>query len=318
VLINNEPVVVPETVNFPFGVVVPIPILLPDWNIIELDIVLEELNKAILWVVPGPTGANEALLANDDVIETEAVVAKEAVPVNEPDMEPVSPAPINVIPLLDTSNDPVITALPEKGNPAPLPPPEPLNVPKNDPENEPEYTPNPAVDPPESTSIVAAEDALDAEVANDELKEYDADIANDELKEYDADVANDDDIDTLLLCAQLLVPNTDPVSPLPTNVIPLLDTNNEPVITALPLNGNPGVAFKANDAVTAFDAVPKNEPEYIPNPVVEPPLNTSTVADDDALEADIAKEDVNAYDADIATGDVSAYDADVANEDEIE
>jgi len=64
--------------------------------------------------------------------------AYEAVPRREPLTEPVNPAPINVIPLLDTSNDPVITALPEKGNPAPLPPPEPLNVPKNDPENEPE------------------------------------------------------------------------------------------------------------------------------------------------------------------------------------
>jgi len=158
VLINNEPVVVPETVNFPFGVVVPIPILLPDWNIIELDIVLEELNKAILWVVPGPTGANEALLANDDVIETEAVVAKEAVPVNEPDMEPVSPAPINVIPLLDTSNDPVITAFPVNGNPAVAPPA--FSAYDAVPKNEPEYIPSPVVEPPEITSTTADDEAL--------------------------------------------------------------------------------------------------------------------------------------------------------------
>ena len=49
---------------------------------------------------------------------------------------------------------------------------------------------------------------------------------------------------------------------------PLPDISNEPVITALPLNGNPTpeAAFKANDAVTALDAdtaqdeVPKNDP----------------------------------------------------------
>lgn len=86
----------------------PIPILLPDWNITELEIVLDELNNAILLIVPGPTGAKEAVVAN------------EAVPDSEPDIDPVSPPPIKLIPLPEMSSDPVITALPENGNPAPL------------------------------------------------------------------------------------------------------------------------------------------------------------------------------------------------------
>ena len=76
----------------------------------------------------------------------------------------------------------------------------------------------------------------------------------------EAVVALDDDT------AQLLVPSMEPVNPLPLNTIPLPDTKREPVIIALPLNGNPGVAFTANDAVNALDAdtahdeVPKNDP----------------------------------------------------------
>ena len=39
--------------------------------------------------------------------------------------------------------------------------------------------------------------------------------------------------------AQLEVPNTEPVNPLPLKIIPLPLINNDPVMTALPLNGNP-------------------------------------------------------------------------------
>lgn len=178
VLTNNAPDTVPETVNLPFGVVVPIPMLLPDWNITELDIVFCELNNAILWVVPGPTGANEALVANDDVIETEAVVAKEAVPANEPDMEPVSPAPIRVNPLPEISNDPVITALPLNGNPAVAPPAfnaydaviafDELTAQEEVPKNEPEYIPSAVVEPPDRTSTCAEESALEDDVVLDD------------------------------------------------------------------------------------------------------------------------------------------------------
>jgi hypothetical protein len=75
------------------------------------------------------------------------------------------------------------------------------------------------------------------------------------------------------------------------------------VITALPVNGNPGVAFNANDAVVALDEdtdqldVPKNEPEYIPNPVVLPPDNTSTFSLLSALEAEMVRDDETAQEA---------------------
>jgi hypothetical protein len=51
--------------------------LLPDWNILELDIAVDELNRAILFTVPGPTvpvpefTAYEALTAHDDVPKNE-------------------------------------------------------------------------------------------------------------------------------------------------------------------------------------------------------------------------------------------------------
>ena len=54
------------------------------------------------------------------------------------------------------------------------------------------------------------------------------------------------------------VPSNDPVIPWvtlsdPVTMIPLPDTNNDPVITALPLNGNPApdAALSAYDAVSA-------------------------------------------------------------------
>jgi hypothetical protein len=166
VLTSNAPDTVPETVSLPFGVVVPIPILLPDWNIIELDIVLDELNSAILWVVPGPTGENEADVAND------------AVPVNEPLIEPVSPAPTSVNPLLEISNDPVMTALPENGNPAVAPPAfnaydavialDALTAQEEVPKNEPEYIPSAVLEPPDSTSTCAEESALEDDVVLDD------------------------------------------------------------------------------------------------------------------------------------------------------
>lgn len=72
------------------------------------------------------------------------------------------------------------------------------------------------------------------------------------------------------LSAQLLVPYNDPVIPLP-------DTNSDPVITADPLNGNPDPpALRANEAVvaklalgteptvSAKDAVPIKLPIIVP------------------------------------------------------
>jgi hypothetical protein len=79
--------------------------------------------------------------------------------------------------------------------------------------------------------------------------------------------------------------------------MPLPEINNDPVMTAFPVKGNPGVAFSANDAVTAFEAdtaqllVPKNEPEYIPRPVVEPPDSTSIFSLLSALDAETAREE---------------------------
>jgi hypothetical protein len=57
---------------------------------------------------------------------------------------------------------------------------------------------------------------------------------------------------------QLLVPNSEPVTPLPLKYNPLPLISNDPVITALPENGNPTPppAFIAYDAVVANDAVP--------------------------------------------------------------
>jgi hypothetical protein len=73
---------------------------------------------------------------------------------------------------------------------------------------------------------------------------------------YDAVVALDEET------AQLDVPSTDPVNPLPLRYIPLLDMSSEPVIIALPLNGNPAPppAFNAYEEVLDHDAVPKKEP----------------------------------------------------------
>ena len=88
---------------------------------------------------------------------------------------------------------------------------------------------------------------------------YDAVIALDDVMERDDDSAHDE------------VPRNEPVIPWvtfndPVMLTPLPDTKSEPVMTADPLNGNPGVAFSANEAVSTLDAdtaqleVPKNEP----------------------------------------------------------
>lgn len=58
--------------------------------------------------------------------------------------------------------------------------------------------------------------------------------------------------------------NRDAVIPFPIILIPLLDTVNEPVIIALPLNGNPAVLDPAFNAYDAVVAIPVNEPENDP------------------------------------------------------
>lgn len=109
--------------------------------------------------------------------------------------------------------------------------------------------------PPATTSTAALELALDADIAQDE------DSANDDDNAYEADTdvaVNDEDI------AHEDVPWN------PTDEDTGPSTVNEPVIAALPVNGNPGVAFKANDAVTArddesaYEDVPTNRPTYDP------------------------------------------------------
>lgn len=138
-----------------------------------------------------------------------------------PNSDPVIPLPSTRNPLPEICNEPVITALPLNGNPAPV-----LEIPTKLPLNEPEYIPSPVVEPPDNTSTLSA-------------------------------VMECDDV-----IAQLDVPNNDPVIPLVTSkepeiIPPLPDTNKEPVITALPLNGNPvPAAFSAYDAVVADEAVP--------------------------------------------------------------
>ena len=95
------------------------------------------------------------------------------------------------------------------------------------------------------------------------LSAREADIVLDDEIAYDEDNVYDAVIAKLLVCAQLLVPSNEPVTPLPLKYKPLDDINNEPVITASPENGNPAPApaFNANEAVFAHDDVPKNEPE---------------------------------------------------------
>lgn len=105
------------------------------------------------------------------------------------------------------------------------------------------------VDPPESTSTFSVESALDADIVLDEETAYDAETAYEDVIANDAVVARDED------SAQLAVPSNEPVTPLPLKYNPLEDINSEPVMTALPVNGNPGVAFIAYDAVVALDAV---------------------------------------------------------------
>lgn len=55
--------------------------------------------------------------------------------------------------------------------------------------------------------------------------------------------------------ATLLVPNSDPVIPLPSTRNPLPEICNEPVITALPLNGNPAPVLEIPTKL------PLNDPE---------------------------------------------------------
>ena len=142
----REPVIFafPLTDNCALGVVVLIPMLLEDWKILELEIVEDALNNAKLFTVPGPTvpappGAQEALIANDELtarleliandavvgvkvidVAAEAVVANDAVVANEllialfaqllvPNSEPVIPR--------DTFNEPVSCVLPDTISP---------------------------------------------------------------------------------------------------------------------------------------------------------------------------------------------------------
>lgn len=110
------------------------------------------------------------------------------------------------------------------------------------------------VDPPASTSTFSVESALEADIVLDEL------IACELLTLYDADTPYEDDIayeDVMAreeLTAHEDVPNNEPVTPLPLKYSPLPLMSSEPVITALPLYGNP-----APD-----DTFPVNEPENEP------------------------------------------------------
>ena len=145
------------------------------------------------------------------------------------------------------------------------PDPSPVKFPLNDPL----YMPSPVVLPPLNTSTFSLLSALEAEMVRDEDTAHEA------------------------------VPNIEPVTPLPLKYNPLPEISNEPVMIAFPLKGNPvpEPAFNANEAVRALDAeaaqllVPKNEPEYIPSPVVEPPESTSTFSLLSALDAEIARDD---------------------------
>jgi hypothetical protein len=122
--------------------------------------------------------------------------------------------------------------------------------------------------------------------------------------------------------ALLAVPNSDPVTPLPLRYSPLPLISSEPVIIALPENGNPAPApaLRAYDAVFAHEAVPNNDPEYIPRPVVLPPVSTSTRSVESARDVLIAREVDTAYEAESAYEEdtpyelVTEYEDDMVNE----
>jgi hypothetical protein len=174
--------------------------------------------------------------------------AHEAVPVSDPTREPVKDPVIGAVRLLscnelemvptgspDGSTNEAVVALDEDTAQEAVPVKDPTNEPVNDP-------------------VMGAVRLLSC----NELESVPAGSPDGRTNE--AVIALDDD------AAQLEVPSTEPVNPLPLNTIPLDDIKNEPVMTALPVNGNPGVAFNANDAVVAVEAetaqllVPKNDP----------------------------------------------------------
>ena len=100
----------------------------------------------------------------------------------------------------------------------------------NDPVNDPEYAPNPVILPPEITSTVSVT------------------IARLALTAYDAETVKDDEIATDDDCAQLLVPNVDPLC------VPINDPVKEPVLT-LNVIDVAALAVVVNDAEVTKDAV---------------------------------------------------------------
>ncbi len=222
-------------------------------------------------------------------VAADAVVANDELPNNDPVIPPETPKLPDTVNDPDVVNDPVNVTVSDASNSDPVIVCVPLNV--LDP-----VVANVA-DPVlfNSRAFCANEDVVanDADVTVDAVAAYDADVTMDAVAAYD---------ELITFCAQLLVPNNDPVIPFVTPKLP--DIANEPDVVNDPLN-------------TTISVVSSNDPVIVWVPLKELDPVVANTADDVLFSnrAFCANDDVVANDAVLGVNVILvAADAVVAND----